>query len=619
MSRRRRDHALPRSERRPNTTLRVVTVLVCLGLATTGLGLRAFDLQVLRNDFLSQQGAARFLRTVPVPVSRGSIFDRNGVPLAVSTPVASLWVNPGQLLREPEPGEPGEDGKAAEDDKCKGRDCVPKLAAALGVDADALMADLEQHADRQFLFLRRRMRPAAAQKVLDLGIPGVHKRREYKRYYPSGAVMAHVIGLTNIDDQGLSGLELAYNGWLSGKEGRKKVIRDLLGHEVEAVAMVREAEPGKNLYLSIDQRLQYLAWRDLKDAVTTHAARAGSIVVIDVRNGEVLAMVNMPSFNPNAVGRSKPAQRRNRAVTDLIEPGSVMKPFTIATALESGKWLPHTPVDTNPGWLYLSGYTIHDVHNHGLLDLTSVLTKSSNVGAAKISMSLDSRHMYGMLSRFGFGQRSGSGFPGEAAGVLPSPHKWTELRKATIAYGYGISSTALQLARAYAALANDGVIHVPTFVRGQSGKGKAVLDPVVADEIMRMLETVVSPDGTALRAAIANYSVAGKTGTSHIAAGGGYSDRYVSTFVGVAPASDPRLVAVVVIDDPTVGSYYGGVVAAPLFSQVMADALRLLDVPPDNVQRWYVGGPKAAQPIAVGSEAPDYQPGQAGYEEGTSP
>ncbi|MGA7296753.1 MAG: penicillin-binding protein 2 [Rhodanobacteraceae bacterium] len=599
MAPRHRRETRPGNRRHPSTRVRLVVMFVLLGMATAGLALRAVDLQVVRKGFLQRQGDARYLRTIPMRVSRGTIFDRNGVPLAVSTPVESLWVDPEQLDQHP------------------GR--VPQLAQALGVKASVLRRRLKENDHREFLYLKRRISPASADKVLALDIPGVNQQREYKRFYPSGEVMAHVLGFTNIDDNGVEGLERTYNDWLSGSDGSKQVIRDRLGHVVENVNLVREPHPGRDLTLSIDRRIQYLAYRELKSTVLDHGARAGSIIVMDARNGEVLAMVNQPSFNPNAVGNSRPAQRRNRAVTDVVEPGSVMKPFTIAAALESGKWSPTTPVDTNPGWLSMSGYTIHDVHNHGLLDVTGVLTKSSNVGAAEMSESLDSRHMYELLDRFGFGNRSGSGFPGEASGVLPPGDSWSDLRKATISYGYGLSVTPLQLARAYAALADGGLMHVPTFVRDQQSKADAVIDPAIARELLDMLETVVSPEGTALKAAVANYRIAGKTGTSHIAAGGGYSDRYVSAFVGIAPASHPRLVAVVIVDDPSEGSYYGGLVAAPLFSRVMSNALRLLDIPPDNVKHWYSGSPESGQPINAASPAPDYQPGQANYQEGTLP
>ncbi|HET6633311.1 MAG TPA: penicillin-binding protein 2 [Rhodanobacteraceae bacterium] len=589
----------PRQPRGPSIRMRLYAVALLLGLASFGLAVRAVDLQVVRRGFLQEQGQARFLRTVPIPVSRGSIFDRNGEPLAVSTPVESIWANPGVLLQHAER--------------------LPQLARALGIDAAELAASLRKRASRSFVYLQRQLAPAAAAEIMALDIPGVNEKREYKRYYPSGAVAAHVLGFTNIDDKGQAGLELAFDAALSGKPGAQRVIRDRRGRVVENVDMVEQPQPSRDLTLSIDRRIQYLAWRDLEHTVQEHGAASGSLVVMDVRSGEILAMVDQPGYNPNNINASEPGQRRNRAVTDVMEPGSVMKPFTIATALESGKWTPTTPVDTRPGTLRLDGHVIHDTRNHGLLDVTSVLTKSSNVGASKISLTLSASHMYDVLRRFGFGATSGSGFPGESAGVLPPPNTWSELRKATISYGYGVSVTALQLARAYAAIGNGGVLHTPTFIKGGGDAGVAVIDPQIADELVRMLETVVSPEGTALKAAIANYSVAGKTGTSHIASGGGYSNRYVSVFVGLAPGNDPRLVTVAVVKDPTRGSYYGGLVAAPLFAHVTAGALRLLDVPPDNVQHWYVGAPDNGMPIDAGGDAPDYAPDNDNYKEGAMP
>lgn len=588
----------PRQPRGPNIRLRVYAVALLLGLASVGLAVRAVDLQVVRNGFLQKQGDARFLRTQRIPVSRGSIFDRNGEPLAVSTPVESIWADPGVLLKH--------------------ADRLPALAKALGIGGSDLTHALRKRASREFVYLQRQLPPAVAKAVMDLNVPGVHERREYKRFYPSGSVTAHVLGYTNIDDDGQEGLELAFQDALSGTPGEKRVIRDRLGHVVENVEMVREPQPGRDLTLSIDQRIQYLAFRDLQRSVQKHGAMSGSVVVMDVRTGEILAMVNQPTYNPNNLDSSHPGQRRNRAVTDVIEPGSVMKPFTVAAALESGKWTPNTPINTSPGTLRLDGHVIHDTEDHGELDVTSVLTHSSNVGASKIALTLNAQNMFDVFRRFGFGSTTGSGFPGESAGVLPPGNTWTDLRKATISYGYGVSVTALQLARAYAALGDDGRMHTPTFLKGGGDQGEAVIDPQIAHEIVRMLETVVSPDGTGLKAAVANYSVAGKTGTSHIASGGGYSNRYVSLFVGLAPASSPRLVVVAEIKDPTVGSYYASQVAAPLCSAVMTGALRLLDIPPDNVRRWYVGAPDTGAPIS-GRNAPDYAPGNDNYQEGAKP
>ncbi len=582
----------PRAERKPephlprthgpNARKRLALVLAVLSLASVGLVVRAIDLQVVRKQFLQQQGDARFLREVQIPVSRGTIFDRNGVPLAVSTPMVSIWANPDELLQHP--------------------DRIPDLAKALGVGAGELTRQLQDRSDREFVYLKRQMNPDDAQAVLALDIPGVSGQREYKRYYPDGAVMAHVLGFTNIDDRGQEGLELAYDGWLAGKPGVKRVIRDRLGHIVENVEQIRAPVPGHDLTLSIDSRIQYLAYSALAEAIARRHAASGSMVILDPRNGEILAMVNVPSYNPNAVDASAPAARRNRAVTDVTEPGSTMKPFTITTALESGKWTPATPIDTSPGTFMLNGHLIRDDKNNGLIDLSHVITYSSNVGATKISLTLTAQQMNDVLRKFGFGQSSGSGFPGEVSGYIPPTRVWGQFVKATIAFGYGLNVTALQLAQAYATIADGGIRHAPTFIKGDDSPGVRAEPPEIAAEVMKMLRTVVSPIGTAPQAAVPDYTVAGKTGTAHLAIAGGYArDRYAALFCGIVPASDPRLVGVVVIRDAggRGGEYYGGLVSAPVFSEVMTGALRLLDIPPDNVQHWYTGGPTAPAPVPV--------------------
>ncbi|WP_263543902.1 peptidoglycan D,D-transpeptidase FtsI family protein [Tahibacter soli] len=566
-----------------------------LALASTGLVVRAVDLQVVRKDFYQGQGDARYLREVPIPVSRGTITDRNGEPLAVSTPVESIWANPQELLQHPER--------------------VPELAQALGVDADQLKQKLDQRADKEFIYLKRHLNPDDAKAIVEREIPGVNSQREFRRYYPSGEVAAHVLGFTNIDDRGQEGLELAFDEWLAGKPGAKRVIRDRLGHIVENVEMLREPQPGRDLALSIDRRIQYLAYRELKETLLEWRATSGSMVVLDAQTGEILAAVNQPSYNPNAINNGETSNRRNRALTDLIEPGSTMKTFTIAAALESGKWKPNSPIDTTPGNISVGGYLIRDTHNKGLMDLTGVLTFSSNVGAVKVATTLPNEHLYDVFKRFGFGESTGSGFPGESAGVLPAPKSWGVTEKATISYGYGLSVTPLQLAQAYAVVANGGRLRPPTFVKGALNPDSAVLDPTIARTLIDMLETVITPRGTALKAAVRNYRVAGKTGTSRKAVAGGYESRYVSVFAGMVPASNPRLVGVVVIHEPQ-GRYYAGLVAAPAFSKTMDGALRLLDVPPDNVAHWYADGDGSWAPVEAGNAAPDYAPGETNYEEG---
>lgn len=570
----------------PSSRKRMVVVVGLLGLASLGLVARAFDLQVVRKQFYQSQGDARFLRVMPIPVSRGTIFDRNGEPLAVSTPVMSIWANPSEVLEN--------------DDR------IPQLAQALGVDAGELKGQLAQRSDKEFVYLRRQMAPEAAQAVLDLGIPGINGQREFKRYYPSGEVTSHVLGFTNIDDHGQEGLELAYDDWLSGKPGAKRVIRDRMGHVVEDVEQIRAPKPGQNLTLSIDRRIQFLAYSELKNTLDRFQADSGSIVVLDVETGEVLAMVNLPTYNPNALSGSQPGQRRNRAMTDVLEPGSTVKPILMAAALSSGKFTPTSPViDTTGGHWYFQGHDIHDTHNYGLLTPTGVITKSSNVGAAHIAMQLDTSLMYDTYRAFGFGNSTNSGFPGEASGYLKIGRDWRPLEKAILGYGYGLNVTVLQLANAYATIADGGVMHSPTFIKGNDNTARQIVSPEVSAQLIRMMETVTGPGSTAPQARIANYSVAGKTGTAHKANAGGYDkSSYTAAFAGIVPASNPRLVGVVVIDNPRKGSYYGGMVSAPVFSRVMDGALRLLDVPPDNIGRWYVGGPLQSADGLVGNKAP---------------
>jgi len=572
-----------------NMRARLYVVMMVLALASTALIVRAVDLQVVRKDFYQEQGDERFLREVPLAVSRGTIYDRNGEPLAVSTPVESIWANPGELLEQ--------------------ADRLPELARALDIDLDALKSKLEQRKDKEFVYLKRQLNPDAAAEIVKLGIAGVASQREYRRYYPSGEVTAHVVGVTNVDDHGQEGLELAFDEWLAGKPGAERVIRDRLGRTVENVELAREPKPGRDITLSVDRRIQYLAYRELKSAIMEHHATSGSMVILDVASGEILAMVNQPSFNPNAHA-ADPSYRRNRALTDVVEPGSTMKAFTISAALESGKWKPDSKVDTSPGSYELYGKVIHDTRNHGLLTMTGVITKSSNIGAAKIAESLPKENLYDVYRRFGLGESTGSGFPGESPGLLPIASAWGPVEKATISYGYGLNVTSLQLAQGYAALANEGRLRAPTFVKGARNPDNAVIDPQIAHSVMHMLQTVVMPGGTAFpQAVIANYQVAGKTGTARMAHAGSYQNRYISLFAGVVPASAPRLVGVVVINDPGSGqggAYYGALVAAPVFAKVMDGALRLLDVPPDNVQRWFAGGPPTPLPAQLPNAEANY-------------
>ncbi len=546
---------------------RLMLVAGALGICALALVARAVDIQLLRSEFYQKQGDERFLREVEIPTSRGMITDRNGEPLAVSTPVESIWANPKELLESPER--------------------LPKLATALGVDLETLTRKLTQRADKEFVYLKRRINPSEARRILALGIPGVFSKREYRRFYPQGEAIAHVLGFTNIDDRGQEGLELAFEDALRGSAGMKRVIRDRRGRTVEEVDLVRAAEPGRNLTLTIDRRIQFLAYRELKRALLETGATSGSAVVLDVATGEVLAMTNLPSFNPNAVGLGNRDAHRNRAVTDVIEPGSTMKPLTVAAALEAGVITPKTLFNTNPGWMPNGKYRTTDTHNYGVLDTTGVIRKSSNVGAAKIVHLLPSRDFYAFLSRVGYGRSTGSGFPGESPGSLLKPERWSGTTKQTLSYGYGLSATPLQIAHTYAMLGNGGRAIVPTFIKGEAGEATQVLDEHVAREVLRMMQTVTEPGGTATQAAILGYHVAGKTGTARINLNGAYSRRYNAFFAGLVPVDNPRFAMAVVLKDPdpTTG-YTGGLVSAPVFKNVMEGALRLMDVPPDDIETW---------------------------------
>lgn len=554
--------------REPNLRSRLSLLGMLMVLGCTALAVRAVDLQVLRKDFYQQQGDARFLREIPIPTSRGMIVDRNGEPLAVSVPVESIWANPRELLLHTER--------------------LPELAFALHQDADALLQRVAQRASREFVFLRRHLTPEDAERILALGIPGVHSQREFRRYYPAGEVLAQVLGFTDIDDRGQEGLELAFDEWLSGVPGAKRVIRDRRGRIVENVELVRDAVPGRTLQLSIDRRVQYLAYRELKTAIDRHGAQSGSVVLLDVTNGEVLAMVNYPSYNPNHRSAAAPGSQRNRALTDVFEPGSVIKPFVVLAALESGRFDVNSLIDTTPGRLQVGRHTVRDVNNFGVVDLTRLIAKSSNVASVRLAQQMPAEHLWDSYRRFGFGEVTGSGFPGEAPGVLPELRRWRSLETATLSFGYGMSTTALQLAQAYAAIAAEGRLRAPTFVLGARNPDQAIIDPTLARQMMQMLEAAVGPGSTGTRAVVHNYRVAGKTGTSRRAIAGGYESRYIALFAGIAPVERPRFAMVVVIHDPSAGEFFGGQVAAPVFARIASGALRLLAVPPDGIGTLHV-------------------------------
>ena len=541
-----------------------VVRLVFLSLVL-GLGWRLTDIQVLNPDFLRNQGDARHVRKVPVAAHRGMILDRHGEPLAISTPVHSVWVNPQEINV----------------DSVK----LTKLAKVLHLNAKKIKNKINSNQNREFIYLKRRVAPETANKVKQLNIAGVALQREYKRFYPTGEVAAHIVGFTNVDDIGQEGLELTHDSVLTGVPGLKRMIRDSRGNYVGGGEQLKETKHGQNISLSIDLRLQYLTYQALKASVQKYKARSGSAVILDIKTGEVLAMVNQPSFNPNSRRGLRNSEYRNRAVTDLFEPGSTVKPFTVASGLKSGKYTPSTIIDTRPGTLRVSGHTIKDFRNYGQISVSTLIQKSSNVAASKIALSLKPEQLWQDFSAFGLAEPTGAYFPGEAMGHLPDPQKWRKLDRATLAYGYGVSSSALQLARGYMVLANGGVLQPVSFVKvDKPAQGRRVFSQDDMKQVLTMMERVVQPGGTAQKAAVENYTVAGKTGTVKKAASGGYADKqYLSLFAGVIPATQPRLAMVVMIDDPQGKEYYGGLVAAPVFSEVMTGAMRLLNITPDDL------------------------------------
>ncbi|MBI5918757.1 MAG: penicillin-binding protein 2 [Nitrosomonadales bacterium] len=522
---------------------------------------RSVYLQGFHNDFLQKKGDARYSREVSINAHRGMITDRNGEPLAVSTPVESIWASPQDVEATPLQ--------------------IKQLARALAMDERELKEKLTDTA-HDFTYLKRQLPPEEAAKVVNLGVEGVALHREYRRYYPGAEVTAHLLGFTSVDDDGQEGLELAYQEQLAGKPGSERVIKDRRGHIVEDVASLRAPKPGKDIALSLDSQLQYLASREIKLAVESHNAKAGSIVVLDAKTGEVLALANWPSYNPNNRGRLNPQTMRNHAVADLFEPGSTMKPFTVAAALEEGKVKPNTVINTENGLYSVGGRKIHDTHPEASLTVSQVIQKSSNVGAAKMALSMTPEVFWRNLSEAGFGALTGSGFPGEAPGRLRDFHRWVPIDQATMSYGNGISVNLLQLARAYTIYANDGELKPITLLKQDEPTiGKKVFSPATARAVLAMMETVVMPGGTAPLAQIPGYRVAGKTGTAHKLEGGHYVNRYIASFVGVAPVSNPRLIVAVMVNEPAGAAYYGGQVAAPVFSNVMGSALRMLNIPND--------------------------------------
>ncbi len=529
-----------------------------------GLFARGIYLQSLHKEFLQKKGDARYSRALVLQAHRGKITDRNGELLAISSPVESVWLSPPDV----------------EINK-KQKILLANLLKIKVKDIDKKIANRE----REFVYLKRRISPELAAKVMSLKISGVFLQREYKRFYPAGDVTAHLVGFTGIDDNGQEGFELAKNSLLSGKAGSRRVIQDRQGHIVEDLEAVKVPQDGQDLELSIDRRLQYLAFRELSKAVEKHQAKAGAVVILDAKTGEVLAMVNLPTYNPNNPINIK-GKTRNRAITDMFEPGSTMKAVTASAAMQFGDYTPETKIQTAPGSMTIGPATIRDSHEHGILTVAQVIQKSSNVGSSRMALSLKKEELWSTFNQLGFGSRANIGFPGEASGILRPYKTWRPIEQATMSYGHGISVTLLQLARAYTVFANDGEIKPVSLTKlKEPSVGHQVFSAKVANDVKAMLELVVQPGGTALRAQVAGYRVGGKTGTAHKIGPKGYeADKYVASFVGIAPASNPRLIMAVMIDEPNIQNdqYYGGVAAAPVFAAVMADALRMLAVPQDS-------------------------------------
>jgi len=523
---------------------------------------RGFYLQVINNDFLQEKGESRYLRDIEVSASRGKIVDRNGDMLAVSTPMKSIWAIPG-------------------DARTMSAGQKRQLAALLDMNVRDLDGKIAP--DKTFVFIKRQVPPETADRIAALKLPGVHQEKEYRRYYPTGDMTAHIVGFTGVDDKGLEGVELAFQPSLIGRHGSRTVIRDRRGNIVEDIGALKPPQDGKDIRLALDSKIQYLAYSQLKTAVEVNRAKAGGIIVIDVRSGEILALVNLPTYNPNNRESLSGAQLRNRALTDTFEPGSTLKPFTAALALERGKFRPDTVINCAPGRITIGRATISDAHPHGALTVAQVIQKSSNVGVTKMALTLPAQDMWQMFDAVGFGQLPHLGFPGEVTGRLRSWKNWRPIEQATMSYGHGISVSLIQLARAYSVFARDGDLIPLSLLKTDEPavRGVPVFSPETARGMRAMLEMAAGPEGTAPLARVPGYRVGGKTGTAHKLVDGAYANKYVSAFVGFAPVSDPRLIVAVMIDEPSAGKHYGGSVAGPVFSQVMGASLRTLGILPD--------------------------------------
>lgn len=545
------------------STIRISFVIVLFVFLAAGMGARLVYLNLIDGDFLQDQGDARTIRMERINAHRGMIMDRLGKPLAVSSPVISLWANPAELPASPLDIEP--------------------VARILAITPAKFISKIDASRGKSFVYLRRHLKPADARKILDLKIPGIYGEREYHRYYPTSEVGSHIVGFTNIDDKGQEGLELSFDNWLAGTPGKKKVLKNLYGEIIRDVLPISDAKPGNNLILSVDLRLQYLAYRELKSAVTHYRAKSGTVIVLDVETGKVLAMVNQPAYNPNNRLHLDLDTVRNRAVTDVFEPGSTMKPFTVAVALASGQYTPDSVIDTSPGYIKVGSKTIRDPSNRGVLDLGEIIAKSSQVGISKLALTLNEYEVWEMFQKVGFGRSTDVGFPGESNGYLPNHRRWKDIERVAFAYGYGLTVTPLQLAASYLTIASGGIKREISILNSGNLIESRIYSKEVAQQLKLMLAKVVT-EGTGSRAAIDSYDVAGKTGTVRKIGKGGYEDtKHIAFFAGMAPVKNPRIIGVVLINEPKTTAYGGGSIAAPVFSRVMAEALRIMNVPPNDI------------------------------------
>jgi len=549
---------------------RMALVLVAFAALLIVVMVRLVNLHMVQQDFLVQQGEQRMVRSEVLPATRGVITDRNGQPLAISTPVKNVWVNPKHF------------------DRTK----VVKVARVLDLKASDLAQRIARNSKKSFVYIKRNVSPEIAAELQDLRAKGVYQESAYRRFYPAAEVTSHLVGMVNIDGKGQEGIELSYDEWLQGQEGEREIVKDLVGNAVKQLGVKSQAQPGNDLKLTLDLRLQYLAYRELKAAVQQHKANWGSAVLLDAHSGEILALVNRPSYNPNNRSTLKPEEMRNRALTDIFEPGSTMKPFTVLSALETGRVAPSTVINTSPGYMRVKHKTIRDHRDYGKLSVSKIITKSSNIGVTKLAHDIGAETLWNTLHENGFGQATALGFPGEAVGELPYPQRLDKLSLATLSYGYGLSVTPLQLAQAYTVFANNGCRQNAHLLMANNVEPcQQVVEPRLANHVLNMLHTVTEKGGTGTRAKVKGYSVGGKTGTAHKVGGQGYEEsEYTAIFAGVAPVSDPRYVLVVVIDQPQGKEYYGGEVAAPVFSRIMAGALRVMQQAPDAAAELQVAG-----------------------------